>query len=156
MEAALGAQRRQSARAHGQQQPTTEQQIAPGSAGMHDTGSGRGPRRPQQPDPRRRCVFGSERLNPLHIGEEIGLLLLHQHSPAGGLLNAAAAAVPLEFIQRTALIGPPDAIVERLKAYAAAGVTTLSIASYYDTLESRMETVRLMPELLAQAGLAEA
>ena len=68
----------------------------------------------------------------------------------------AAAAVPLEFIQRTALIGPPDAIVERLKAYAAAGVTTLSIASYYDTLESRMETVRLMPELLAQAGLSEA
>ena len=68
----------------------------------------------------------------------------------------AAAAVPLEFIQRTALIGPPDAIVERLKAYAAAGVTTLSIASYYDTLESRMETVRMMPELLAQAGLAEA
>lgn len=68
----------------------------------------------------------------------------------------AAAAVPLEFIQRTALIGPPDAIVERLKAYAAAGVTTLSIASYYDTLESRMETVRLMPQLLAQAGLSEA
>ena len=68
----------------------------------------------------------------------------------------AAAAVPLEFIQRTALIGPPDALVERLKAYAAAGVTTLSIASYYDTLESRMETVRLMPELLAQAGLSEA
>ena len=68
----------------------------------------------------------------------------------------AAAAVPLEFIQRTALIGPPDAIVERLKSYAAAGVTTLSIASYYDTLESRMETVRMMPELLAQAGLSEA
>ena len=43
-----------------------------------------------------------------------------------------------------------------LKDYAAAGVTTLSIASYYDTLEKRMETVRLMPELLAQAGLAEA
>ena len=68
----------------------------------------------------------------------------------------AAAAVPLEFIQRTALIGPPDVVVERLKAYAAAGVTTLTIASYYDTLESRMETVRLMPELVAQAGLAEA
>lgn len=68
----------------------------------------------------------------------------------------AAAAVPLEFIQRTSLIGPPDVIAERLKDYAAAGVTTLSIASYYDTLEKRMETVRLMPELLAQAGLAEA
>ena len=56
----------------------------------------------------------------------------------------AAAAVPLEFIQRTSLIGPPDVIAERLKDYAAAGVTTLSIASYYDTLGKRMETVRLM------------
>jgi F420-dependent oxidoreductase-like protein len=68
----------------------------------------------------------------------------------------AAAAVPLEFIQRTSLIGPPDVIVERLKAYAAAGVTTLTIASYHGTLEDRLEQLRLMPELLAQAGLAEA
>jgi F420-dependent oxidoreductase-like protein len=68
----------------------------------------------------------------------------------------AAAAVPLEFIQRTSLIGPPDVIVERLKAYAAAGVTTLTLASYHGTLEDRLEQLRLMPELLAQAGLAEA
>lgn len=68
----------------------------------------------------------------------------------------AAAAVPLEFIERTALIGTPDAIAERLKAYAAAGVTTLTIASYSGTVEQRLQTVRMMPELLAQAGLAEA
>jgi F420-dependent oxidoreductase-like protein len=68
----------------------------------------------------------------------------------------AAAAVPLEFIQRTSLIGPPDVIVERLKAYAAAGVSTLTLASYHGTLEDRLEQLRLMPELLAQAGLAEA
>ena len=68
----------------------------------------------------------------------------------------AAAAVPLEFIQRTSLVGPPDVIVERLKAYAAAGVTTLTLASYHGTLEDRLEQLRLMPELLAQAGLAEA
>ena len=68
----------------------------------------------------------------------------------------AAAAVPLEFIQRTSLIGPPDVIVGRLKAYAAAGVTTLTIASYHGTVEDRLEQLRLMPELLAQAGLAEA
>ena len=68
----------------------------------------------------------------------------------------AAAAVPLEFIQRTSLIGPPDVIVERLKAFAAAGVTTLTLASYHGTLEDRLEQLRLMPELLAQAGLAEA
>lgn len=68
----------------------------------------------------------------------------------------AAAAVPLEFIQRTALIGPPDVIAERLKAYAAAGVTTLTVASYYGNLEQRLETLRLLPQLVAQAGLAQA
>ena len=68
----------------------------------------------------------------------------------------AAAAVPLEFIQRTALIGPPDAIAERLTAYANAGVTTLTVASYYGNLDQRLETLRLLPELVAQAGLAEA
>jgi F420-dependent oxidoreductase-like protein len=68
----------------------------------------------------------------------------------------AAAAVPLEFIQRTSLIGPPDVIVERLRSYAAAGVTTLTIASYYGSLEHQVETVRALPQLLAQAGLAEA
>ena len=68
----------------------------------------------------------------------------------------AAAAVPLEFIQRTALIGSPDAIVERLKDYAAAGVTTLTVAIYAGSLEERLETVRAMPDLLRHAGLAEA
>ena len=37
----------------------------------------------------------------------------------------AAAAVPFEFIDRTALIGPPERIADRLAAYADAGVTTL-------------------------------
>lgn len=68
----------------------------------------------------------------------------------------AAAAVPLDFIQRTSLIGPPDVIAERMKAYAAAGVTTLTIASYSGSVDERLETVRLMPELLARAGLAQA
>jgi F420-dependent oxidoreductase-like protein len=67
----------------------------------------------------------------------------------------AAAAVPLEFIERTSLIGPPERIVERLRAYAAAGVTTLSIASYSGTIEQRIETVQRIPELLDQAGLGE-
>jgi len=67
----------------------------------------------------------------------------------------AAAAVPLEFIERTSLIGPPERIVERLRAYAAAGVTTLSIASYSGTIEQRIETVQRIPQLLEQAGLGE-
>lgn len=67
----------------------------------------------------------------------------------------AAAAVPLEFIQRTSLIGSEETIVERLKAYAAAGVTTLTVAIYSGTLDERLETVRVMPELMRRAGLAE-
>jgi F420-dependent oxidoreductase-like protein len=67
----------------------------------------------------------------------------------------AAAAVPLEFIERTSLIGPPEKIVERLQAYAAAGVTTLSIASYSGTIEQRIDTVQRIPQLLEQAGLGE-
>jgi hypothetical protein len=35
-------------------------------------------------------------------------------------------------------------------------VTTLTIASYTGTLDDRLETVRTVPQLLAQAGLAEA
>ncbi len=68
----------------------------------------------------------------------------------------AAAAVPLEFIERTSLIGPPDVIAERLRDYAAAGVTTLSVAIYSGNLEERLETLRALPALLAQAGLAGA
>lgn len=66
----------------------------------------------------------------------------------------AAQAVPMEFIDRTSLIGPADRIRERLSAYADAGVTTLTIAVYSGDLEERLATVRRMPELLAEAGLA--
>ncbi|GAA3755914.1 LLM class flavin-dependent oxidoreductase [Salinactinospora qingdaonensis] len=39
----------------------------------------------------------------------------------------AAASVPLEFIDRTALLGPVERISERMAAWADAGVTTLSV-----------------------------
>ena len=67
----------------------------------------------------------------------------------------AANAVPLDFIDRTSLIGPRDRIRDRLAAYADSGVTTLSVAVYAGPLEERLATVRAMPELLAEAGLAE-
>jgi Luciferase-like monooxygenase. len=68
--------------------------------------------------------------------------------------GGAAAAVPMEFIDRTALVGPPERIRDRLAAYAEAGVTTLSVAVYAGDLEERLATIRRMPELLAEAGLA--
>ena len=66
----------------------------------------------------------------------------------------AMAAVPLDFIDKTSLIGPPERIKERLHAYDDAGVSTLTIASYAGDLETRLSTVRQMAELVDQAGLA--
>lgn len=65
----------------------------------------------------------------------------------------AMAAVPLEFIDRTALIGPPERIRDRLGAYADAGVTTLTVASYAGDLFERIETLRTMARLVEEAGL---
>ena len=67
----------------------------------------------------------------------------------------AAAAVPFEFIDRTSLIGPPERIRDRLAAYAEAGVTTLSVATYAATLEERAATLRTMAEALEASGLGE-
>jgi F420-dependent oxidoreductase-like protein len=68
--------------------------------------------------------------------------------------QSAMAAVPQEFIDATSLIGPPDRIRERLHAYADAGVTTLSVATYAASLEERLATIRTMAELLDSSGLA--
>jgi alkanesulfonate monooxygenase SsuD/methylene tetrahydromethanopterin reductase-like flavin-dependent oxidoreductase (luciferase family) len=67
----------------------------------------------------------------------------------------AAAAVPFEFIDRTSLIGPVERIRDRLAAYAEAGVTTLSVATYAPSLEERTATLRTMAEALDASGLGE-
>jgi alkanesulfonate monooxygenase SsuD/methylene tetrahydromethanopterin reductase-like flavin-dependent oxidoreductase (luciferase family) len=67
----------------------------------------------------------------------------------------AAAAVPLEFIDRTSLIGPPARVQERLHAYADSGVTTLNVASYAGSLDDRLATLRTMAEVLDASGLGE-
>jgi len=69
--------------------------------------------------------------------------------------DGAAAAVPFEFIDRTSLIGPRERIQERLQAYADAGVTTLTIATYAGTLEDRLATLRTMAEVLEASGLGD-
>ena len=67
----------------------------------------------------------------------------------------AAEAVPFEFIDRTSLIGPPERIRDRLHAYAEAGVTTLSLASYAGGLDERVGALRTMAEVLDTSGLGE-
>ena len=61
----------------------------------------------------------------------------------------AAAAVPFEFLDATALLGPKERIRERVQRYADAGVTTLTVSSSAPTMEERLEVVRTMADVLA-------
>jgi len=67
----------------------------------------------------------------------------------------AADAVPFEFVDRTALLGPKERIRDRLHAYAEAGVTTLSVATYAPTLDERIATLRTVAEALEESGLGD-
>lgn len=67
----------------------------------------------------------------------------------------AAAAVPLEFIDRTCLLGPKERIAERMRDYAAAGVTTLSVTPFVRDLGSGIQTLRTVAEALDVAGVGE-
>jgi alkanesulfonate monooxygenase SsuD/methylene tetrahydromethanopterin reductase-like flavin-dependent oxidoreductase (luciferase family) len=68
--------------------------------------------------------------------------------------QGAAAAVPHELIDKTALLGSVDRIADRMKAYAEAGVTTLSLAPAGFTLDERLASLRAGTEALERAGLA--
>ncbi|MGL5862945.1 MAG: LLM class F420-dependent oxidoreductase [Phycicoccus sp.] len=61
----------------------------------------------------------------------------------------AAAAVPLDLVDATALIGPPERIAARLGRYADAGVTTLAVAPYAATAAERAAVLRVVAEALA-------
>jgi F420-dependent oxidoreductase-like protein len=67
----------------------------------------------------------------------------------------AAEAVPFEFIDRTSLIGPKERVRDRLAAYAEAGVTTLSVASYAGSLEERVGALRALADALDESGLGD-
>ena len=77
-----------------------------------------------------------------------------QHKYLAKDTAGAMAAVPFEFIDRTALIGPRERIAERLHAYAESGVTTLTVATYAATLDERIATLRTVAELIDEEGLA--
>ncbi|MEV0321794.1 LLM class F420-dependent oxidoreductase [Streptomyces sp. NPDC050658] len=68
--------------------------------------------------------------------------------------DGAAAAVPQQLIDSTTLLGSVDRIAERMRAYAEAGVTTLTLAPAGFTLEERLTALRAGTEALERAGLA--
>src|SRR5262245_32094225 len=67
----------------------------------------------------------------------------------------AAEAVPLEFIDRTSLLGSKDRIAHRLRDYAAAGVSTLSVSLFVADAESVIVTLRTLAQALAESGVGE-
>jgi F420-dependent oxidoreductase-like protein len=67
----------------------------------------------------------------------------------------AMAALPLEFIDQTSLIGPKERIVERMHAFAEAGVTTLTVMAFDDDPFLRVSTIRAASEALEASGLRE-
>jgi F420-dependent oxidoreductase-like protein len=58
----------------------------------------------------------------------------------------AAAAVPFEFLDSTSLLGPVDRIAGRMRAYAEAGVTTLSVTLFAGGVDDGIRTLRAVAE----------
>ena len=66
----------------------------------------------------------------------------------------AAAAVPFDLVDQTALIGPLERITERLHAYAEAGVTTLAVSAVDDTVQQQTVTLRALATAFDASGLS--
>jgi F420-dependent oxidoreductase-like protein len=65
--------------------------------------------------------------------------------------EAAAAAVPAEFVDATALVGPRGRIAERMAEYAEAGVTTLAISPFGVTLDDKLRSLSVAMDALGAA-----
>ncbi|WP_424214565.1 LLM class F420-dependent oxidoreductase [Streptomyces sp. BI20] len=68
--------------------------------------------------------------------------------------QGAAAAVPHSLIDSTTLLGSVDRIADGMRAYAAAGVTTLTLAPAGFTREERLTALRAGVEALERSGTA--
>lgn len=71
--------------------------------------------------------------------------------------RGAAAAVPLEFIDRTALLGPVDRVAARMRAFAEAGVTYLSVMVSANATDraDRLVVLTQAAEALRRSGTAD-
>lgn len=67
--------------------------------------------------------------------------------------DAAKAALPLEFLDATALLGPTERIAEKMQALAAAGVTTLTLSVMPGV--DGVAALRTGAEALERAGVGD-
>jgi F420-dependent oxidoreductase-like protein len=69
--------------------------------------------------------------------------------------DAAAAAVPAEFVDQTSLLGPVERVADRMAEFAAAGVTTLTIMPFASTLEDKIVSLAAAMDALQRSGAGE-
>ncbi len=69
--------------------------------------------------------------------------------------EGAAAAVPYEFIEQTSLLGPKQAIAEKMGVLAASGVTTLTLSPFAGPLDERKGALRTAVEALELSGAGD-
>ncbi|HEX5407752.1 MAG TPA: LLM class F420-dependent oxidoreductase [Pseudonocardiaceae bacterium] len=67
--------------------------------------------------------------------------------------EGAMAAVPLEFLDATALLGPVERLRDRMQALAHVGVTTLTVSPAQGDLEQRVAALRVAADALDAAGV---
>jgi F420-dependent oxidoreductase-like protein len=66
--------------------------------------------------------------------------------------DEAAAAVPLDFIDRTSLLGPVGRMADGMQILAASGVTTVNVSTFAATHEERIATIRAAAAALDRSG----
>ena len=66
----------------------------------------------------------------------------------------AAAAVPIEFIDQTSLLGPAERIAERMRMHSDAGVTTLAVRPYGASVAERVAALHTAVDAVHRAGVA--
>ncbi|MDQ7905946.1 LLM class F420-dependent oxidoreductase [Phytohabitans sp. ZYX-F-186] len=70
-------------------------------------------------------------------------------------LGGAAAAVPIEYIDATSLLGPVSRIASRMRDFAAAGVTTLTVSPFGGSITERMAMLDSAMQARDLAGLRD-
>ncbi|MFJ6673562.1 LLM class F420-dependent oxidoreductase [Actinosynnema sp. NPDC091369] len=67
--------------------------------------------------------------------------------------QGAMAALPVDFLDATALLGPKERVADRMRAFAEAGVTTLTLSPMLQDLDQGIAALRTAIEALDLAGV---
>lgn len=72
-----------------------------------------------------------------------------------GRQREAAAAVPADLVEATALVGPPHRIARQLSAFAEVGVTTVSVFPFGADLAERQRVLSVVAQAARDSGVTD-